>query len=133
MNRAESEEQDPEFFLSEVCFWGPLSWEAAERKDAVVFFCDGNCRKAWGVCQRPRDDDDRFLTDSEIPGDAPVDPGTYEGESGKPENAQSGRDMNKWCFRQCERSGRVSLSEQKSYLNSFPGDFSGKTRVEGRS
>ena len=84
-------------------------------KDVTMFgnprtvACDGNCRKAWGICARPKlklgDDDDDFawLADDEL-GDAPADPGTYEGDHAKPE---SPNDMNKWCSRECERSDVV--------------------------
>ena len=80
---------------------------------AIIYFgqpcalaCDGNCGKAWGINNRPRvqlstdPDDYAFLADGEL-GDAPTDPGTYEGRDGKPQ----GRDyLNKWCARECERS-----------------------------
>lgn len=68
--------------------------------------CDRNCKKAWGISQRPKrqlsedEDDVMWLSDGEL-GKAPVDPGTYEGGYGKPESP----DMfpNKWCVRECER------------------------------
>lgn len=69
--------------------------------------CDGNCKKAWGISQRPKiqlsedEDDVVFLADSEL-GDAPDDPGTYEGQHGKPSSALYF--PNKWCVRECERS-----------------------------
>jgi hypothetical protein len=68
--------------------------------------CDGNCKKAWGIQNRPKlnlsddEDDVAYLSDSEL-GDAPTHPGTYEGGQGKPHGPES---MNKWCCRQCERS-----------------------------
>jgi hypothetical protein len=74
--------------------------------------CDGKCNKAWGINQRPKVwlstdiDDSVELADDEL-GEAPVDPGTYEGGCGKPENAESGADMNKWCARECERSEHI--------------------------
>ncbi len=70
--------------------------------------CDGNCTKAWGINNRPRvklsdnDDDYALLADDEL-GDAPADPGTYEGGHAKPENATGPDDLNKWCVRECER------------------------------
>jgi hypothetical protein len=93
--------------------------------------CDGKCNKAWGFVCRPRiypsidnvifgldessiypdqnkypnfTDDDfddyAWLSDDEL-GDAPIDPGTYEGEYGKPDSNLEF--PNKWCVRQCER------------------------------
>jgi hypothetical protein len=76
--------------------------------------CDGLCGKAWGVVNRPRvqlsdnEDDCAFLADSEL-GNAPEDPGTYEGGHAKPIGAKDPGDINKWCVRQCERS---ELSER---------------------
>lgn len=69
--------------------------------------CDGKCHKAWGITSRPSirfdekdPDDNALLADDEL-GEAPADPGTYEGGHGKP---ASPADMNKWCSRQCERA-----------------------------
>lgn len=76
---------------------------------ATTLACDGKCSKAWGVCARPRqqlgsdDDDFAHLADDEL-GDAPADPGEYEGGWGKPSSPEQ---MNKWCARQCERSVAV--------------------------
>lgn len=74
----------------------------------VTLACDGNCNKAWGMSTRPRvdldeenPDDFYWLADGEL-GDAPQDPGTYEGTQGKPELDQ--RLESKWCARECERS-----------------------------
>lgn len=67
----------------------------------TIVGCDGKCEKAWGNQSRPVDDEDRMLADHEL-GDAPVSPGTYEGECGKP-TTQDER-LNKWCARECERS-----------------------------
>jgi hypothetical protein len=47
-------------------------------------------------------DDFAWLSDDEL-GDAPVDPGTYEGGHAKPVGATSAEHMNKWCVRECER------------------------------
>lgn len=69
--------------------------------------CDGKCSKAWGINHRPRlkyddkdPDDFAWLSDGET-GEAPADPGTYEGGRGKPTSPAT---MNKWCARECERS-----------------------------
>lgn len=69
--------------------------------------CDRNCSKAWGISSRPcTDNDEEFLADTEL-GEAPCDPGHYEGSDGKP---QSAREFpNKWCVRQCERSVMTEL------------------------
>lgn len=71
-----------------------------------VLACDGKCNKAWGISNRPKlslsddPDDVAYLADGEL-GEAPKDPGTYEGCSAKP---PSPAHMNKWCTRECERS-----------------------------
>ena len=72
--------------------------------------CDGRCDKAWGLNTRPRvllddgsnPDDFAYLSDDEA-GIAPMDPGTYEHDSGKPVGAIGPEHMNKWCVRECER------------------------------
>lgn len=77
----------------------------------AVLICDGLCSKAWGINNRPQNllsddpDDYEFLTDDEL-GDAPWDPGTYEGGHPKPKTkrATSPQTLNKWCARECERS-----------------------------
>lgn len=85
----------------------------------VILACDGNCNKAWGISCRHRMqlsddiDDYCFAGDSEL-GDAPRDPGTYEGGQAKPTN----REFNKWCARECERSKICNLGE-KITLNDF--------------
>lgn len=91
-----------------------------------VLACDANCQKAWGINNRPRiyltdptltvypidrqhypddenidPDDTAMLADGEL-GDAPIDPGTYEGDHGKPFDESDM--LNKWCARECERS-----------------------------
>lgn len=69
--------------------------------------CDGNCKKAWGMNNRPKqqlssdEDDYAYLADGEL-GEAPDDPGTYEGGEAKPEGAW--QFPTKWCVRECERS-----------------------------
>lgn len=72
----------------------------------MVLACDGNCGKAWGISERPKvglsddPDDVAYLADGEL-GNAPADPGTYEGGCSKPNSHAA---MNKWCARECERS-----------------------------
>ena len=80
-----------------------------------VLCCDGRCEKAWGIDTRPRLeldledlDDFAWLSDGEL-GEAPVDPGTYEGSCGKP--APTEKLESKWCARQCERSGVFAPGE----------------------
>jgi hypothetical protein len=74
----------------------------------VVLICDGKCHKAWGVNHRPKiqlsdnEDDYEWLADGEL-GDAPINPGTYEGGHAKPRHPDQRH--NKWCSRECERSG----------------------------
>ena len=76
--------------------------------------CDGNCAKAWGVSNRPEErlsdveDDTEYLADHEL-GEAPTDPGTYEGSHGKP--LSTDEFPNKWCVRECERSSISNLNE----------------------
>lgn len=75
-------------------------------KDTRVV-CDRNCAKAWGINNRPElqlsddEDDTVYLADGEL-GEAPADPGTYEGGYGKPSSPD--HFPNKWCVRECERS-----------------------------
>ena len=75
--------------------------------------CDGKCNKAWGINRRPREqldpndpDDEVLLADDEL-GEAPADPGTYEGDCGKP--VSDDEKMNKWCVRECERSEMTDI------------------------
>lgn len=75
-----------------------------------LLLCDGNCRKAWGINHRPSvefsqtdPDDIAFLADSEL-GEAPEDPGVYEGGHAKPRFDAGPARQNKWCMRECERS-----------------------------
>ena len=73
----------------------------------VALACDGKCHKAWGINNRPSNqlsddiDDTEYLSDDELDV-APVDPGTYEGDCGKP--MIHSHKLNKWCARECERS-----------------------------
>lgn len=75
--------------------------------------CDKRCSKAWGVVARPKirfdnEDDYAFMTDEEL-GEAPRDPGTYEGGHGKPMYPDR---HNKWCMRQCERCDLFKVGEE---------------------
>ena len=85
---------------------------------ACVVACDANCAKAWGINARPHidfdptdPDDYAFLADGEL-GEAPVDPGTYEGGDAKPQHPKDR--LNRWCVRQCERceKSRVGKPDQ---------------------
>jgi hypothetical protein len=91
-----------------------------------VLACDAQCHKAWGINNRPRvyledptgtvypNDDHHYPQDEKIDGDnyafladdelgeAPFDPGTYEGGHAKPTLPEDR--LNKWCARECERS-----------------------------
>lgn len=104
----------------------------AIQKDILYFghectlACDAKCWKAWGINNRPKlyrtvygtfepltfeqseneaicpnPDDSVHLADDEL-GNAPVDPGTYEGGQAKPYDDDER--LNKWCARECERS-----------------------------
>jgi hypothetical protein len=81
----------------------------------LILACDANCSKAWGINSRPKvqlsdsEDDYAFLADGEL-AEAPVDPGTYEGECAKPQT-ESAR-LNKWCCRECERHVMVKPGEE---------------------
>lgn len=74
---------------------------------AAMLVCDACCNKAWGRNNRPRvqvgesEDDYEILPDHEL-GNAPIDPGTYEGGQAKP--TCDAERHNKWCWRECERS-----------------------------
>ena len=77
--------------------------------------CDGKCNKAWGVSLRQKVqlsediDDFYFLSDSEL-GEAPIDPGSYEGGHAKPISVEYF--PNKWCVRECERCKRGEVNEE---------------------
>ncbi len=82
----------------------------------LIAACDGLCTKAWGVDSRPEieldknnPDDYAYLADNEL-GEAPVNPGTYEGPSAKPLSDEP--KFNKWCVRQCERCDTFSPNEE---------------------
>ena len=80
--------------------------------------CDGRCKKAWGINSRPKvqvsndEDDYEFLADHEL-GEAPINPGTFEGGDAKPKS--SAVFPNKWCVRECER---CNMSQPGKY--NFP-------------
>lgn len=97
------------------------------QNDAIVTYfgqrmrvgCDRNCAKAWGINNRPKIefsedlDDYVFLADDEL-GDAPKDPGTYEGGQGKPSSPDDF--PNKWCVRECERCAHSKVGEYEDDL-----------------
>lgn len=80
--------------------------------EELFLVCDGKCNKAWGINARPSvqlsddEDDTAYLADSEL-GEAPADPGTYEGGHAKPRTPKH----NKWCYRECERSDTSPINE----------------------
>lgn len=91
--------------------------------------CDGQCNKAWGLNGRPKidfdpdePDDYAFMADCEL-GEAPACTGVWEGGHGKPSGPH---EMNKWCARECERSGifehgePVVLSDYSVRLYNMP-------------
>jgi hypothetical protein len=92
-----------------------------QNEGIILFFgqkarvaCDRNCRKAWGIQNRPRvqlsddQDDYAYLADSEL-GEAPVNPGTYEGGCAKPRSPDEF--PQKWCVRECERQAMSAPGE----------------------
>lgn len=91
----------------------------------ALVVCDGQCGKAWGIRARPQvslgDDPDDFayLADDEL-GEAPADPGDYEGGDAKPVSPE--QRLNKWCVRACERLAMTSPSKTNVVLESH--DFS---------
>ncbi len=117
------------------------------KKDIIYFgipfilFCDEKCDKAWGMNLREKnqlsddDDDYEYLADGEL-GEAPDDPGSYEGGHAKPsmeegvsvfDNPNSDRGkLNKWCCRECERSVMievVKINDDTDFESLLP-DFS---------
>lgn len=82
--------------------------------------CDGKCEKAYGWNNRPYiklsddEDDKQWLSDNEVD-NAPMNTGVYEDGHGKPQNDEE--KLNKWCFRECERSETFKLSEEISLLD----------------
>lgn len=88
----------------------------------IIIGCDGKCNKAWGINSRPEvnlceeDSDDYDEDNTYTPADqdlpcAPEDPGTYEGGDGKPSFDDDDK-LNKWCFRECERSTECNVGEE---------------------
>lgn len=77
--------------------------------------CDGRCDKAWGISSRPKEqlsadeDDVVYLADGEL-GEAPLNPGTYEGGAGKPLPDDPDK-LNKWCVRECCRATCTVVGE----------------------
>ena len=73
------------------------------KQETVI--CDGVCSKAWGINNRPKTEDEKFWRADGDLGEAPADPGTYEGGEGKPCSTMNNDPelMNKWCVRECER------------------------------
>lgn len=95
---------------------------------SAAIACDGKCNKAWGINTRPKEeldpnnpDDYAFLADDEL-GEAPVDPGTSEGDHLKPQQPEDR--MNKWCARECERSSMHGFNDHTPF-EEF-GDFSNR-------
>lgn len=90
-------------------------------QDAVLS-CDGKCNKAWGMnCRKVKADfgDDKdpiYFGDDELD-EAPVLPGTWEGQDTKPADHKH----NKWCARECERS-RLTQPGEKIVLPVFNGE-----------
>lgn len=88
----------------------------------VICFVMESVIRLGGVASRPRVIVDGVLywvADNEFDC-APEDPGTYEGDHGKP-HVESGYNMNKWCARSCERSKILGKNEEvsKSKLTDF--------------
>jgi hypothetical protein len=92
-----------------------------------VLICDGKCNKAWGINNRETnqlsDDEDDYetLADDDL-GEAPEDPGTYEGDHAKP--IYDDEKLNKWCCRECERSVMIEKTTDKNDYASLLRDFS---------
>jgi hypothetical protein len=80
--------------------------------------CDEKCNKAWGWANRPSEENEDgeviyWFSDSDL-GDAPVNPGTYEGRDAKPLSPKEF--PNRWCVRQCERCTRSKFGESDKPL-----------------
>jgi len=96
--------------------------------------CDGKCRKAWGrnggrpTIQLSDDENDwAYLADDEL-GDAPIDPGTREGNDAKPLKVRGPDDINRWCVRECERAWMSPYGDEEGQPNAAPDlpDFTGR-------
>lgn len=96
---------------------------------AAKVACDEQCNKAWGINNRPQNqlsddmDDYEYLADGEL-GEAPINPGTYEGGDAKPINKVG--IPNRWCVRECERCSMSHPGE--SHLPLEVKDFSKRRR-----
>lgn len=83
----------------------------------LVLTCDAMCWKAWGINNRPQvqlsedPDDFEYLADDEL-GEAPTDPGTYEGMDMQGKPTRPTERLNKWCARECERSVKVEPGKE---------------------
>jgi hypothetical protein len=91
----------------------------------VVVGCDAKCNKAWGRNSRPQKhfdeaDDFAYLPDGDL-GEAPIDPGTYEGGHAKPTSLKQA--PNKWCVRECERCAMTNVIPKQMGELKLP-DFS---------
>ena len=96
--------------------------------DAVVKYCDQpmrvtcdrKCNKAWGINTRQRirlsedESDWAYVADHEL-GNAPADPGTYEGGVAKPSSPDEF--PQKWCVRACERCNH---SQPDQWMHPLP-------------
>jgi len=90
----------------------------------LTMACDGRCDKAWGHNGRPKTmlsedlDDYVYLADDKL-GTAPgpgetvgLSEGGHMKPSAVPLTDQDGAQMNKWCFRECERSDSFKQGEE---------------------
>lgn len=96
---------------------------------ALVMACDGRCDKAWGMNGRPRkqlsDDPDDFVYEADSALGVAPGPGQTvvysEGAHFKPsaEPLHDGESMNKWCARECERSGHFDPNREPIAIPTF--------------
>ena len=89
---------------------------ASKNKAEVIYFgqkvtvtCDRKCNKAWGASSRPKNKGGFDMSDDEF-GEAPQDPGTYEGGHAKPLSPDAF--PNKWCVRECERCTHTTIAKE---------------------
>jgi hypothetical protein len=81
----------------------------------ITIYCDANCKKAWGISQRPKiklsddEDDVVYMSDEELK-NAPRLPDSSAGLQMKPQNKDEW--LNKWCYRECERCGAFRKGEE---------------------
>ena len=103
-----------------------LSRMVIKMEKIITFFgqptkvgCDEKCNKAWGINKRPKiqlsadPDDYEYLSDGELD-EAPIHPGTWEGNDKKPMNKQG--IPNRWCIRECERCAMSDIGESEKTL-----------------